>query len=66
MSNQGFSDLRAFLFRLRHDRLLRLRLRRLRAQAVVNLANELGYLISADDLSHGTNLSRGKSKKSHS
>ena len=48
--NQSLSDLRAFRFRLRHDRLLRLRLRHARHQVTVELAKELGFSITIADL----------------
>ena len=49
--NRTSSDLLAFRFRLRHDHLLRLRLRRARHQATVELANELGFSITLAELS---------------
>jgi len=48
--NQPSKDYRDFRFRLRHDRLLRLRLRHARYRAEVELARELGYTITMDDL----------------
>lgn len=47
---QPSRDLRAFRFRLRHDHLLRQRLRRAKQEATVALAQELGYAISVNDL----------------
>lgn len=47
---QPSRDLRAFRFRLRHDHLLRQRLRRAKQEATVALAQELGYAIRVDDL----------------
>jgi hypothetical protein len=47
---QSSSDYREFRFRLRHDRLLRLRLRHARDLAAVELARELGFSITLDDL----------------
>ena len=43
-------ELRAFRFRLRHDQLLRQRLRHAKQEATVALARELGFAISVDDL----------------
>ena len=43
-------ELRAFSFRLRHDQLLRKRLRHAKQEATVALARELGFAISVDDL----------------
>lgn len=48
--NQPSKEYRDFRFRLRHDRLLRLRLRHARYRAEVELARELGYAITMDDL----------------
>ena len=48
--NQPSKQYRDFRFRLRHDRLLRLRLRHARYLAEVELAKELGYAITMDDL----------------
>jgi len=48
--NQPSKDYRDFRFRLRHDRLLRLRLRHARYRAEVELDRELGYTITMDDL----------------
>ena len=48
--NQPSSDLLAFRFRLRHDRLLRLRLRHARHQVTVELAKELGFSITLAEL----------------
>ncbi len=43
-------ELRAFRTRLRHDHLLRQRLRRARMEATVALAHELGFVFTLDDL----------------
>ena len=53
MTNQPSPDYRDFRFRLRHDRLLRLRLRHARYRAAVELARELGYSITVEDLRDG-------------
>jgi predicted ribosomally synthesized peptide with nif11-like leader len=47
-------ELRAFRFRLRHDQLLRQRLRHAKQEATVALARELGFAISVDDLQRKT------------
>jgi hypothetical protein len=47
---QPSKDYLDFRFRLRHDRLLRLRLRHARYHAELELARELGYAITMDDL----------------
>lgn len=44
------SDLRAFRFRLRHDHILRARLRHLKQLATIELARELGFQITLEDL----------------
>jgi hypothetical protein len=49
--DRASSDFLAFRFRLRHDRLLRLRLRRARHQATIELAKELGFSITLAELS---------------
>jgi predicted ribosomally synthesized peptide with nif11-like leader len=46
----GLGELRAFRYRLRHDHLLRQRLRFLKQEATVALARELGFEITIDDL----------------
>lgn len=51
--NRPLSDYAAFRFRLRHDRLLRLRLRHARHQVEIELARELGFSITLDDLRGG-------------
>lgn len=43
-------ELRAFRFRLRHDQLLRQRLRRAKQQATLALAQELGFALTLEDL----------------
>ena len=53
MTNLPSPDYRDFRFRLRHDRLLRLRLRHARYRAAVELARELGYSITVEDLRDG-------------
>ena len=44
------SELKDFRFRLRHDQLLRKRLRHAKQEATVALARELGFEITVDDL----------------
>lgn len=44
------SELQAFRFRLRHDHLLRQRLRRAKQEATLALAQELGFELSLEDL----------------
>jgi len=44
------SELQAFRFRLRHDHLLRQRLRRAKQEATLALARELGFELSLEDL----------------
>ena len=43
-------DYRDFRFRLRHDLILRQRLKRVRQQAIVDLARDMGFEITLDDL----------------
>lgn len=43
-------DYRDFHFRLRHDHLLRRRLRRAKKEATLALALELGFVLTIDDL----------------
>jgi hypothetical protein len=50
------SELKAFRFRLRHDYLLRQRLRRAKQEATLALARELGFELTLADL--------GKAKRS--
>jgi hypothetical protein len=49
-SGSDRSELQAFRFRLRHDHLLRQRLRRAKQEATFALARELGFEITLDDL----------------
>jgi predicted ribosomally synthesized peptide with nif11-like leader len=49
-SGSDRSELQAFRFRLRHDHLLRQRLRHAKQEATVALARELGFEITLDDL----------------
>jgi predicted ribosomally synthesized peptide with nif11-like leader len=44
------SELKAFRFRLRHDQLLRQRLRHAKQEATLALARELGFELSIEDL----------------
>ena len=43
MASQSQQDARAFRFRLRHDQILRQRLRHAKLKAIQDLAAELGY-----------------------
>lgn len=43
-------DLRDFRFRLRHDHILKMRLRHLKQLATISLARELGFQITLDEL----------------
>jgi hypothetical protein len=54
-SGSDRSELQAFRFRLRHDHLLRQRLRRAKQEATLALAQELGFELSLEDL-----LGRGR------
>ena len=54
-SGSDRSELQAFRFRLRHDHILRQRLRRAKQEATMALAHELGFELSLEDL-----LGRGR------
>jgi hypothetical protein len=43
-------DYRDFRFRLRHDHFLRRRLRRAKQEATIELARELGFILTIDEL----------------
>ena len=49
-SGSDRSELQAFRFRLRHDHILRQRLRRAKQEATLALAHELGFELSLEDL----------------
>ena len=49
-SGSDRSEFQAFRFRLRHDHLLRQRLRRAKQEATLALARELGFELSLEDL----------------
>jgi hypothetical protein len=56
-------DLRAFRFRLRHDQILRERLRYLKQMATLALAHELGFQITLDDLRSARPKARKRSQR---
>jgi predicted ribosomally synthesized peptide with nif11-like leader len=62
-SGDGCSDLKAFRFRLRHDHLLRQRLRRAKQEATLALARELGFELTHDDLQRGNARKPGQKRK---
>jgi hypothetical protein len=49
MANQSQQDARAFRFRLRHDHILRRRLRQAKLKAIQDLAAEIGYCFEIED-----------------
>lgn len=49
MASQSQQDARAFRFRLRHDQILRQRLRYAKLKAIQDLAAELGYRFAIDE-----------------
>lgn len=49
-NTQPSRDYRDFRFRLRHDLLLRRRLRRAKQEATISLARELGFNLTFEDL----------------
>jgi hypothetical protein len=49
MASQSQQDARAFRFRLRHDQILRQRLRHAKLKAIQDLAAELGYRFDIDE-----------------
>jgi hypothetical protein len=56
-------DLKAFRFRLRHDQILRERLRYDKQMATLALANELGFQITLDDLRSAKPKTRKRSQR---
>ena len=57
------SELKAFRFRLRHDHLLRQRLRRAKQEATLALARELGFEITLEDLCRKTSKAPKQSRR---
>ncbi len=61
-STAAAKELRAFRTRLRHDHLLRQRLRRARLEVTVALAQELGFDLTIDHLLSGSAKGKRRAK----